>query len=329
MPIYSTKPKDYSKAGPSDHVVLEALPGSPAPIVERNKLDMLVSGIVSGGRIHVSGETGTAKTLTIRTLLLNRTNFHNICKALGVPKLPLSVYSCSVALVDGPPELAFRRSIKDGTTFDEDSTIVQALKEQDGKEGKEYAAILLPELGRTHSEAVQSALVDMITDAYLLQATSQILRVGHVAWVADSNYADQEGLYTLVAFDDALRRRFNVNLSMNHPVQEQECAILGHLVSSAPEDEIARIVALGSKIRQKKKDGALQSVPPPTLYGYAEFLRMHTRLPHVPVDTVAFATILGHCSDEDRSLAGNLLSTTHGVAAQLEDQGEEGDAVMF
>jgi len=305
------------------------MPGSPAPIVERHKLDMLVTGVANGGRVHVSGETGTAKTLTIRTLLLNESNFHNICKALGLPKRPLSVYSCSVALVDGPPELTFRRSIKNGTTFDEDSTIVQALKEQDGKKGKEYAVILLPELGRTHSESVQGALVDMITEAFLLQEESRVLKVGHVAWVADSNYADQEGLYTLVAFDDALRRRFNVNLSMNHPVQEQECAILARLVPGAPEEEIAKIVSLGSKVRLKKKDGALQSVPPPTLYGYAEFLQLHTRLPHIPVDTVAFTTILGHCSDEDRSLAGNLLSQTHGVAAQIEDQGEEGDAMMF
>ncbi len=309
MQIYQVTPEEYRKAGPEDLVRLEPLDGCVAPIVERQKLDLLVRGVVRGGCVHVSGETGTAKTLTIRTLLLNPANFHSICKA------PLEVYSCPISRFDGPPELSFRRAIKDGTTYDEDSLLVEALKKEDGRAGKRYAAVLLPELGRTHYEMIQGALVELINDAVLLDNERRLLRVEHVAWVADSNYAADEGgaNFSLVSFDDALRRRFSTSIEMGHPSQEQECAILQTLVPEAPEPEVAAIVRLGAETRSSRRDGALLSVPPPTLYGYAEFLRTRLELPHLPADVVAFASIFGHCSEEDRALAADLLARTHGV----------------
>ena len=324
MKIYTTEPTSYRAAGPGDLVRLEPLPGSHPPIIERQKLDLIVRGITEGARVHISGETGTAKTLTIRTLLLREENFHNICEVLGRPRRPLTIYSCPLARFDGPGELTFRRAIKDGTTYDEDSLILAALKAQDGQAGKTYAAVLLPELGRTQSEMIQGALVELIGDAVLLEAEGRLVHVPHVAWVADSNYAGT-GTFSLVTQDDSLRRRFDISIEMGHPAEEQECTILEHLVPQAVPEEVAAIVRLGSEIRAARRDGGLLSVPPPTLFGYEQFLRTRLDLPHLPPDVVAFATILGHCADEDRALAGDLLARTHGVAAGTED---EADAVM-
>jgi MoxR-like ATPase len=324
MKIYTTEPASYRAAAAGDLVRLEPLPGSHPPIVERQKLDLLVRAVVEGARIHLSGETGTAKTLTIRTLLLREENFHNICEALGHPRRPLRIYSCALARFDGPAELTFRRGIKDNATVDEDSLLVAALKEQDGQAGQAYVAILLPELGRTQSELIQGALVELIGDTVLLEADDRLLHVPHVAWIADSNYAGT-GNFALVPLDDSLRRRFDLSIEMGHPAEEQECAILEHLVPQAPADDVKAIVQLGSRIRDARRDGGLLSVPPPTLFGYEQFLRTRLDLPHLPPDMVAFATVLGHCAEDDRALAADLLARTHGVAAE---DAAEADAVM-
>ena len=324
MQIYAVTPEEYRNAGPEDLVRLDPLDGCVAPIIERQKLDLLVRGIVRGGCIHVSGETGTAKTLTIRTLLLNPRNFHDVCEALGYPRKDLEVYACSVGRFDGPAELTFRRAIKDGTTYDEDSLLIEALKSEDGLSGKRYAVVLLPELGRTHSEMVQGALVELINRVVLLESERRLLHVEHVAWVADSDYAASSGgaAFSLVTLDEALRRRFSTSIDMGHPSQEQECAILRTLVPEAPPGDVAAVVRLGAEVRSSRRDGALLSVPPPTLYGYEEFLRARLDLPHLPADVVAFATLFGHCSADDRPLAADLLARTHGVGSdEAQDEG--------
>jgi MoxR-like ATPase len=49
--------------------------------------------------------------------------------------------------------------------------------------------------------------------------------------VADSNYqAEQEGAHTLVALDDALKRRFTINLTMDYLSAGQEVEVLNHLL---------------------------------------------------------------------------------------------------
>jgi MoxR-like ATPase len=51
-----------------------------------------------------------------------------------------------------------------------------------------------------------------------------------IAWVADSNYqAEQDFTHTLVTLDDALRRRFSVNLTMGYLAAEQEIKVLQNL----------------------------------------------------------------------------------------------------
>ncbi len=52
-----------------------------------------------------------------------------------------------------------------------------------------------------------------------------------IAWVCDSNYqAESDSIHTLVTLDDALKRRFSINLTMDYLAAEQEEQILHHLI---------------------------------------------------------------------------------------------------
>jgi MoxR-like ATPase len=325
MKIYEVTPESYTDAGPSDLVRLEPLPGQVAPIVERQKLDLLVAGITTGSRIHVSGPTGTAKTLTIRTLLFRPSNFETICTVLGIPLLPLAVYSCQIGRFDGPSELIFRRTARGGDIFDEDSILVKALKEQDKRKSENYAVILLPELGRALSEAIQGALVELISDTVLLDSDRRLLLTDHVCWLTDSNYADTTGEYSLVRLDQALSRRLSLSIEMFHPGEEQECAILRTLVPGSAPEELARIVRLAAGVRRARAERSLMDVPPPALDACAAFLRMRAKLPHVPVENLVFSTVLANCAPADRSRAGDLFANTFGVARAAGSQNPAGD----
>jgi len=323
MSVFSIRPDEYRNAGATDLIRLEPLPGEDAPLIQRWIVDSIVEGVTDAARIHVSGETGTAKSLLLRTLFYQPLNFDCVCEALGIPLRPLKVYVVPITQFDSPNELISRRAIRDGSTCDEESRLVTALREQDGKGGQMYAVIWIPELGRTHSDAIQGALVDLISDVVLLDGGDTVLRVGHVAWAADSNYADTAGTFSLCEYDDALHRRWNCSITMNHPEEVQECEILSSLYPEAPAAEVAKIVALGSKIREKKRDGAFLSVPPPTIYGYRRFLRQRVRLSHLPVEKLLFGTVLGHCSHEDETAARDLLADTYGIKINLEGVDEQ------
>jgi predicted proteasome-type protease len=53
-----------------------------------------------------------------------------------------------------------------------------------------------------------------------------------IAWVADSNYqSEADSRHVLVEFDDALKRRFSVNLTLDYLCAEDEVAILTHIIS--------------------------------------------------------------------------------------------------
>ncbi len=69
---------------------------------------------------------------------------------------------------------------------------------------------------------------------------------------------------------------------------------------------IEKVVILGNKIRKQRQEGNLQSITPPTIYGYLAFLRMAQALPHLELRQVAMVTLLGNASLEDRNEAVNL-----------------------
>jgi len=145
-----------------------------------------------------------------------------------------------------------------------------------------------------------------------------------IAWVADSNYqAEQDATHTLVTFDDALKRRFSINITLNYLTAEQEAQVVREILKSAspriplahPDELVEKGVQLGHAIRRQKAEGNLLSVPAPTIWGYLAFLRMACRLPHLTPQQVAMSTLLGLCSREDRKQVAGVLNEVFGLQA--------------
>ena len=84
-------------------------------------------------------------------------------------------------------------------------------------------------------------------------------------------------------------------------------------------DLIATAVKLGNAIRQQRTDGNLQSIAPPTIYGYLAFVRMAQVLPHLSLQQIAQVTLLGNANGEDRKHVGHVLSSVFGLQGARED----------
>ena len=82
---------------------------------------------------------------------------------------------------------------------------------------------------------------------------------------------------------------------------------------------IIKAVQLGNVIRRHRLEGNLQSVAPPTIYGYLAFLRMARTLPHLSIQQVASATLLGNASLEDRKIAASVFNETFGLRSVDKD----------
>ena len=81
------------------------------------------------------------------------------------------------------------------------------------------------------------------------------------------------------------------------------------------DDLIMKVVQLGSTVRRRRSSGILQSVAPPTLYGYMAMLRMCKALPHLSPQQVAWITLLGNTGVEDRKQAMGVLDEVFGPRA--------------
>ena len=317
---------EYQKAGPSDLIKLLPVPGSNALFLPKSLIELMVYAIVNHEIVHLSGPTGSAKTSLIEALYLVPENFQAICMALGYESRPLKVYPIEMATYESPGEIYQRRALRNGTTFDEDSGIVQALKQAAEEEGEFYQLIWLREIGRVHSASVQGGLLDLITKGDITLPNGERMNARDIAWVADSNYqAESEATHTLVTFDDALKRRFTINLTLDYLSAEQETQVIEHLTEqqeeqSSNQELVLHTVRLGQTIRRNKLDGNLPSVAPPTIYGYLSFLRTAQALPHLSLQQIAMSTLLGNASPEDQKQVSGVLNEVFGFQRdQTED----------
>jgi hypothetical protein len=85
------------------------------------------------------------------------------------------------------------------------------------------------------------------------------------------------------------------------------------------EELVTKTVQLGNVIRRHRSEGNLQSLSPPTIYGYQAFLRLAKRLPHLQLQQVALSTLLGNASMEDRKLVMGVFSEVFGLQADIEE----------
>lgn len=320
------KPDEYRKAGPTDLLALLPTPGSTPLFLMKWTVEALVYGIVQHEFIHLSGPTGSAKSSLLEALYQVPENFRAVCEFLGYPVLPLRLYPVEMATYETPGELYQRRSLKDGTTFDEMSRLVQALEDAGQHADDSYPLVWLREMGRVHSSSVQGGLLDLMTRNDVLLPDGCRISGQGIAWVADSNYqAEQDSNHTLVALDDALRRRFSMNLTLDYLSAEQEMQIVYLLCSemgihSPDRDLVSKVVKLGQLVRHQRLEGNLQSLVPPTIYGYLAFLRMAHALPHLNVQQVAMATLLGNAGMEDRKPASSVFQEAFGLQQEMDEE---------
>jgi len=330
------KRAEYRKAGPTDLIELLPVPFGHPLFLPKWILEVVVYGIVHHEFIHLSGPTGTAKSSLLEALHLVPENFQGICGALGFPVNPLKIYPIEMVVFEAPGELYQRRSLKDGTTFDEKSILVEALLEAGQAGGRFYPLIWLREIGRVHSPSVQGGLLNLMTRGDIVLPDGSRIKGHEIGWVADSNYqAEQDSTHTLVTLDDALKRRFSTQVTLDYLPVEQEVEVLrqiakGPTMAGRIEPALSvKVVELGNVIRQHRAEGRLKSIAPPTIYGYLSFLRLAQALPHLTLQQVALATMLGNAGVEDRKQVAGVLNAVFGLQASPEEDAAMGGANLF
>lgn len=225
------KPAEYRKSGPNDLIELKPVPGQNPLFLLKWILEVLVYAIANYEIIHLSGPTGSAKSSVMEALHLVPENFKIICEALGFRPLPIKLYAIEMATFEAPGELYQRRALKNGTTFDEPSRLVQALEDASQAKGRHYPLVWLREMGRVHSSSVQGGLLNLMSKYDILVPDGRRLDGHKIAWVADSNYqAEGDSTHTLVTLDDALKRRFTINLTLDYLEPIQEIQVLHHIL---------------------------------------------------------------------------------------------------
>jgi hypothetical protein len=231
---------EYRRAGPDDLIELLPVPGQNPLFLPKWFLEVLAYAIAAHEVTHVSGPTGSAKSSVIEAFHLVPENFQIVCEALGFKPLLIKLYPVEMATFEAPGELYQRRSLKDGTTFDEPSVLVRALEDAAQANGCFYPLIWLREMGRVHSSSVQGGLLNLMSKYDILLPDGRRLDGSKVAWVADSNYqAVGDSTHTLVTLDDALRRRFTINLPLDYLDLLQEVQVLQHIVQEVRDEKDA------------------------------------------------------------------------------------------
>ena len=222
--------RELRQAGPDDLIRLMPAPGCHSLILPKYILEILVYTITGYELCHLSGPSGSAKSSLLEAFSQEAANFRYLCEAMDRPYRPLRLFPVEMAIFESPGELFQRRSLKDGSTYDEKSLLVKALEKASQAGDSAYPLIWLREIGRVHSAMVQGGLLNLMTRSDVALPDGQRLDVRKVAWVADSNYqAEGDSTHTLVTLDDALKRRFTVHLTMDYLTAEQEVQVLQHL----------------------------------------------------------------------------------------------------
>ena len=225
------RPDEYRKAGTTDLMEMSPAPGGNHLFLPKWIIEILVYGIIHHEFIHLSGPTGSAKSSLLEALYMVPENFLGICAGLGYNSLPLKLYPIEMATYEAPGELYQRRALKDGTTYDEKSRLVMSLEEAAQCRGQCYPLIWLREIGRVHSSSVQGGLLNLMTRGDIVLPNGTRIDGRGIAWVADSNYqAEQDSTHTLVTLDDALKRRFSINLTLDYLTTEQEVQVLHQIL---------------------------------------------------------------------------------------------------
>lgn len=337
-------PNTRRKAGPEDLIVLHAYRDATPIYVKRIVMETVVDAIVAGEPIHLSGPTGTAKTSLIDAIRKVPKNFDTVCRWLNLEKKPLRISIIEMPAIETPSELYHFLGLRKGSTRHEPSKLVLAVKAAAKHAESHYNLIWLRELGRVMNRMVQGSLLNFVTDEDIVLLDDDDPVWGRpICWIADSNYQAQEHNHNLVNFDDALRRRFTHNITMAYLSFEQETRLMRHLYATRElwtrgkrtprsnrdlNDVIEKVVTLGNLIRERKAEGELSSVAPPTIHNYKAFVNRAMRNNHHSLETIARDTLLGHtCNDEEEQVAA-VVGSVFGLKADKHEEATLGGNVI-
>lgn len=320
---------EFRQAGANDLIRLLPAPNSTALFIPKWLLEVLVFAIVHHHFIHLSGPTGTAKSSLVAALDREPENFRAVCSNLGLACRPIKLFAIEMVIFESPGELIVRRALGPNGTFDEKSILVQSIEEAAQVRDECYPLIHLREIGRVHSPAVQGGLLDLITPSDIDLPDQSRVETKGICFLADSNYqAEQDSRHTLVTLDDALARRFSVNLTLPYLNLEQEREVVRELSQGQVTEQQLQIVKLGQAIRNERIQGHLQSVAPPTISGYLSFVDMAQSLPGLSLKQVARCTLLGNAGNDDQKHVETLLNSVFGLAADERDDSEIGENLI-
>jgi MoxR-like ATPase len=284
--------------------------GSHSLYIQKYILELLTYAIVHGEFCHISGATGTAKTSVIMAISMH-SNFRLLCKYLGFKYKPIMLFEEDMVKYETPGELYQHRAIKNNETIDMPSSLARAMTNGMKHCSTHYIVIFTKELGRVLNGTVMNGLLNLVSKQTIILPNRVKIDGSQLCFIADSNYQDaEESEYTLCKFDNALKRRFTLNINLDYLSESEEIVvlrdILGEYYSQLDEKLIEKIVRLGKVIRQYKSEGNLMSVVAPTIYGYLACYKIAVALT-VTTDIVVMNTLLGNASTEDKTLAESII----------------------
>jgi len=238
----------------------------------------------------------------------------------------MKLFPVEMAIFESPGEIYQRRALRKGQTYDEKSVLVEYLEKASQIRDEYYPVIHLREIGRVHSSSVQGGLLNLITPSDVELPDGRRVEGNGICWLADSNYqAEQDSRHTLVPLDDALARRFSVNLTLTYLDPEQELAVVQELRQGKVTEQQLQVIKLGHKIRYERAQGRLQSVSPPTIASYLVFIDMMRNLASLSPKQVAQSTLVGNACNDDLKHVDSLLNSVFGLAPEEGQDAEIGE----
>ena len=283
--------------------------------IKKHQLQVMATAIAKNMIQHVSGPTGTGKTSLIHAVA-DHVNWRLICRMTGFDYKPIKLFVTNMVSYETPQEIERRREMKNATTFDAYSDLVRYMVEGNKLAKTHYPLIFIKEIGRAHSPAVQNALVTALEKPTIYLFDGTALDIGEIRFVMDSNYVSEEDdIYVLTEFDTALKRRPEINLTCDYLSLEEETMIVVNERKVKAKDlpRVKMVVELGQKIRIRRKEGNLQSLTPPTIYGYLAAVKLMEQQPEMPMEHVMGSTLLGNAKEEDSEEAWLLYDEVFGL----------------
>jgi hypothetical protein len=323
--IYDIRDKEeYRAAMPFDMIKLIPAIGNHSHYKYKYALDIMTFGICHQKSIHLSGPTGAGKSSLIEAITEEPENFRLLCEYSGYEFKPPLLYEIEMVKFDTPGECHERTVIKNRDTVDVPSAIIEALLDAQKKRKDHYPIVYFMEMGRVHTASIQGGLLNIVGKPFVKALDNQKIPTGNVCFIADSNYqAAGDATYTLVTFDEALKRRFDINLSIPHFPEENQVHIMHDLVNETldktPDVELIKnIVRLGQMIRQYKAEGNLVSVTEPNPKGCLTCYEMIKALPGIGINLAITNSMLGNAASDDLKLVDTSIQTvfnTHTITA--------------